>query len=134
MRMWQGERLLRVVKTARASIEANSAVGGDAMLHERLVCNGSVGDLSGTLLHYSYETAADYLEKYARYTDIEAQGVRGTAGRLATAILLLLPRFANNLLRRGALLDGASGWFIAWYSALYPVVVAFKAILREGPG
>jgi hypothetical protein len=46
--------------------------------------------------------------------------------------LLLVPvRLLSNLLRKGALLDGPRGWYVAWYSALYPFVVACKAMRRS---
>lgn len=127
MRMWSGEPLLRLVRTQRARIEALPATGGSAALHERLVCEGRTGELDGTLLHYSYPDAASYLEKFDSYTSIEARGATPGATRRLKETLLVPLRFANNLLRRGALLDGPRGWYIAWYSAIYPAVVAWKA-------
>lgn len=128
MRLWRDERILRVVRTALAQIEAQPVTGGNALVHELLVCDGKIGELTGTLLHYSYETAGEYREKYARYTDLEARGVRGSPFALITALFMTLPRFANYLIRRGAVLDGPRGWYVAWYSALYPAVVAWKAL------
>jgi len=131
MRMWSGERLVRLVRTSRARIEAHPAAGGDAPLHERLVCDGITNDLPGTLLHYSYDTTDAYKERFARYTEIEARGVRPSVARALGASLMVYPRFANNALRRGAALDGPRGWFVAWYSAMYPAVVAWKALRRS---
>lgn len=125
MRMWSDEPLLRLVRTGAARIE-------NVALHERLACDGTIRELGGTLLHYSYPDARSYREKYARYTAIEAlatpPSVLGTAGDAA----LVLPRFANNLLRHGALRDGPRGWYVAWYSALYPAVVAWKSLRQAG--
>jgi hypothetical protein len=88
--------------------------------------------LNGTLWHYSYPDARNYREKFARYTAIEAlarkPSLLGTAGEAA----LVFPRFANSLLRRGALRDGPRGWYVAWYSALYPAVVAWKSLRQAG--
>jgi glycosyltransferase involved in cell wall biosynthesis len=128
MRMWRGERILRLVRTERARVEARPAAGGDALVHERLTCDGPTGTLAGTLLHYSYETAGEYREKFARYTDIEARGFAPGGLALLGACLMVLPQFVNNVVRRGALLDGPRGWFVAWYSAMYPAVVAWKAL------
>ena len=128
LRMWSNEPLLRLFRTDRARLEAAPAAGGDAQLHERWFCEGPVRVLRGTLEHFSYPDAASYRRKYESYTSIEARHVRGsTAGALAQTALVPL-RLANLLLRRGALLDGPAGWTIAWYSALYPAVVAWKSM------
>ncbi|MDE2481333.1 MAG: glycosyltransferase family 2 protein [bacterium] len=126
MRMWSGEPLLRLVRTGSARVEARPASGGDAALHERLVGDGETGELPGTLLHFSYPDATAYRSKFARYTGIEARGRAFSFARALAATLLVPARFASNLVRRGALLDGPRGWTVAWYSALYPAVVAWK--------
>jgi glycosyltransferase involved in cell wall biosynthesis len=128
MRMWSGEPLLRLVRTNAVRIEAQPAGGGDAPLHERLVCDGEVRELNGVLLHYSYPDAYAYREKFAEYTSIEAHALRGSPWRAVGQSILVPARFVSALLRRGALLDGPRGWFVAWYSALYPAVVAWKAL------
>jgi len=123
MRMWSGEPLLRLVRTKSARIE-------DTALHERLVCDGSVAELAGTLLHYSYPDRRSYREKFARYTAIEALAQRANPLRWLGQSLLVPLRFANGMLRRGAVLDGPRGWYVAWNSARYPAVVAWKAIAQ----
>ncbi|MGC2130402.1 MAG: glycosyltransferase family 2 protein [Candidatus Aquilonibacter sp.] len=132
MRLWSGEWLLRLVRTGMARIEAQPATGGDALLHERLICNGDVRELDGTLLHYSYPDARTYLEKFARYTAIEALAQPPSVPRTLAEAAMVLPRFGNGLVRRGALRDGPRGWFVAWYSALYPAAVAWKSLRQAG--
>jgi hypothetical protein len=87
-----------------------------------------VRELHGTLWHYCYPDARSYREKFARYTAIEALAQRANPLRWLGETALVPPRFANNLFRHGALLDGPRGWYVAWYSALYPAIVAAKAI------
>ncbi|HTU70510.1 MAG TPA: glycosyltransferase family 2 protein [Candidatus Baltobacteraceae bacterium] len=128
MRLWKNEPLLRLVRTNAVRVEARPAAGGEAALHEFLVCDGVVRELDGTLLHYSYPTARTYREKFARYTAIEAAAEHTPPWRLLRESALVPPRFAHALLWRGALLDGPRGWYVAWYSAVYPAVVAWKAI------
>lgn len=127
LRMWRGERLLRLLRVDRARVEAHPAAGGDAQIHETYTSDGPTGDCPGTLLHYSYPDVASYRAKYAEYTDIEARAVASPvrAGNL-TAVL----RFAKALVVRGALFDGPKGWYVAWKSAMYPLVVARKAARR----
>jgi glycosyltransferase involved in cell wall biosynthesis len=127
---WGGERLLRLFRTDRARIEARPAAGGDAEVHERWVADGEVLEFDGALHHDSYPTVASYHEKFARYTSLESRGVRGTPPAAARASLLAVVRFPWLLFARGGWRDGWRGAFIAFYSALYPAVVAFKALRR----
>jgi glycosyltransferase involved in cell wall biosynthesis len=131
MRMWSDERLLRLVRTADVRVEEHPVTGGDTPLHERLTCSGQVRDLAGVLLHYSYDDRTAYQDKFQRYTSIEARGCSASAANALVSALLVLPRLVKNLVARGAVLDGTRGWYVAWYSALYPAVVAWKAILRS---
>ncbi len=127
IRMWRNEPLLRLVRADSARIEARPATGGEAALHERLTCDGPVGELGGTLLHYSYPDRASYQRKFKLYTSIEAAGNARSIAHALAQTLLAPVRFAWNLARRGALLDGPRGWYVAWYSAWYPAVVAWKS-------
>lgn len=131
IRMWSDERLLRVFRTDAVRIEARPATGGDASLHERYVCAGTVGDLPGTLLHYSYPDNASYRRKYRAYTSLEAGGIDASLGLVAKETVLSPARVLWNLVRRGSLLDGTRGWYVAWFSAWYPAVVAWKSLLRR---
>lgn len=128
LRMWSNERLLRVFRTDRARLEAQPAAGGAAQLHERWTCDGRVETLAGTLEHYSYPDAASYRKKFAAYTSVEARGLRAGTGSALLQSAIVPLRFMHTLFARGALLDGPAGWSIAWYSALYPAVVQWKAV------
>lgn len=128
LRMWNNERLLRLFRTDAAQLEAAPAAGGQAQLHERWTCSGTVRALEGVLEHYSYPDAASYRRKYAMYTDIEAQGLRGDPRAAFRQTLLVPIRLLHLLTVRGAVLDGPAGWLLAWYSALYPAVVQWKAV------
>ncbi len=131
LRMWRGERLLRLMRASSASVDARPAAGGEAQLHERYACDGSVSDLPGTLLHFSYDDAADYRAKYDRYTDIEAVSLPRSAAAFAWEALRSCARFPWLLVARGALLDGPRGIGVAWWSAWYPAVVRWKALVRR---
>ncbi len=130
LRMWRGERLLRLFRTERAKLIAQPAAGGAAELHERWIIDGPAGELAGTLLHFSYDTDDAYREKYERYTATEAAGLKPSWTDYARESLRAPVRFAWLALARGALLDGAPGLRIAWRSALYPVAVRRKALRK----
>ena len=102
LRMWRNEPLLRLVRTGRVRVVARPAAGGSAALHEHLVCDGPVGELDGTLLHYSYPTIESYRSKFARYTSIEAAGMPASFVRALAATLIAPLRCVDFLVRRGA--------------------------------
>lgn len=131
LRMWRGERLLRLIRVAGARVEAHPAAGGDAQLHERYACDGRIDDLPGTLLHFSYDDAADYRAKYGRYTAIEAAALPRSPLPFLWEAVRAAPRFAWLLCARGAALDGSRGVRVAWWSAWYPAVVRWKALVRR---
>jgi hypothetical protein len=131
LRMWRGERLLRLVRTATARVEACPAAGGAAELHERYECDGEVAALDGTLLHFSYDNAEAYRTKYARYTTLEAASLRPSVVLLARALAGAALRFPWLLFGRGAIADGRYGIAVAWWSALYPAVVRWKALFNR---
>lgn len=131
LRMWSGERLLRLMRASDARVDARPAAGGAAQLHERYACDGSVAELPGTLLHFSYDDAADYRAKYDRYTDIESAALPRSIVACAWESLRALVRFPWLLLARGALLDGARGISVAWWSAWYSAIVRWKALVRR---
>jgi glycosyltransferase involved in cell wall biosynthesis len=130
LRMWNNEPLLRLFRTGRAELRAAPVAGGTAQLHERWLCRGPVAGLGGKLLHDSYPTRNAYVEKFMRYTALEAAGIPASRARAASSIASMLPRFLWYLVRRRAILDGFDGITIAAYSAAYPAVVQMKALRR----
>lgn len=133
MRIWKNEPLLRLFRTGRATLKANPAAGSSAPLHEAWSCDGDVADLPGTLLHYSYPDAPSYRAKYEQYTTLEANRLRGSLAAFLLAVLAGVPRLLWLLVGKGALLDGPRGWYVAFWSALYPAVATGKALAGK-PG
>jgi hypothetical protein len=124
---WSAERLVRCFRTGRARVVADS-VGGGADLHERWLVDGEVRDLPGMIVHDSYPTVASYRARFARYTRIEAAALDGSAAAVAGELAKLPLRFGWWWLRYGAWRDGWRGVFVAWYSALYPLAVQWRAL------
>jgi glycosyltransferase involved in cell wall biosynthesis len=127
---WGGDAPVRLFRTARATLVAEPAAGGEAELHERWCVPGRVERLPGELLHYSYPTLASYREKFARYTSLEARGLRASPAALLRAAFVAVLRAPWLLLVRGGWRDGWRGAFVALASAAYPVAVAWKALWR----
>jgi hypothetical protein len=127
---WSAERLVRCFRVDRAQVVAAS-VGGGADLHERWVVAGTVGDLPGMIVHDSYPSVASYRERFVRYTRIEAAALRGSAPACLRELAKLPLRLAWRWLRYAAWHDGWRGVFVAWYSALYPLAVQWRALTRR---
>ncbi len=128
---WSNESLLRLFRTGRARVEAHS-VAGDADLHERWVVDGPVDELPGTIVHDSYPALDAYRAKFERYTGIEAAALPPSGPAYLRELALFPARVIWSLTRYGGWRDGWRGWFVAWQSARYRVVVRAKA-LRKPP-
>jgi Glycosyl transferase family 2 len=129
MRIWRNESLIRLFRTDRVRLQGYPAAAKAAPVHEAWSADGPVGELRGTLLHYSYPDVATYRAKYDRYTAVEAEHMNGSLVGLLAACCASVVRLAWLLVARGALLDGPRGWYVAFRSATYPAVAARKALL-----
>jgi len=123
---WWPDRLVRLFRTGKAGIQARNS--GDAALHETWTVQGASAELEAPLDHHSYDDLAQYRAKFERYTDIEASAAQPDALALSGLATLAPLRALWLLLGRGAIADGWRGAYIAWFSALYPVAVAAKAM------
>jgi hypothetical protein len=130
MRIWRDEPLVRLFRAECATLEPHPAAAKAAPVHEAWRCDGRVGDLRGTLLHYSYPDVAAYRTKYDRYTALEAAHMQASIAGLLAAYATSVLRLTWLLVARGAILDGPRGWYVAYRSATYPAVAARKAFWR----
>jgi glycosyltransferase involved in cell wall biosynthesis len=130
MRVWRDEPLIRLFRPGAAHLATHPAAGGTANLHERWETDAPCAALPGTLLHFSYPDYATYRRKFDAYTNAEAIGVRPSFAGWLTALVELPLRFARLAFVRGGFWDGPRGWYVAYKSAAYRAVVAWKALAR----
>lgn len=107
----------------------------DDPVHERVVADGSVGRLSGDLLHESQETLQRYLEKQNRYTTLQAERLAASPRRVGVLQLVGNPlaRFVKMYLLRGGFLDGLPGLIHVLVGCYNSMVKYAKVIeLRSG--
>lgn len=127
LRQWSAEKFLRLFVTGRVTLVSHPVTGGaDVQIHERWTTTGPVRELPGLLLHYSYPTVASYRSKFEAYTSLEAQSRHPKTGRIRTVGVMAALRFFHATFFRGGLRDGWRGLYVAFWSAMYPVVVARK--------
>ncbi len=125
---WRPDRTLRLGRRALAGFSGH-------VLHAHMTVDGPVGDLTESLVHYSYPDIADVLEKLDRYStgharDMLAQG--RTAG-LGTALAHGLAAFVRTYLLRLGFLDGGHGVMLAIYNAEYAYYKYLKLMFLRHP-
>lgn len=76
--------------------------------------------LPGDLLHYSYYTVNEHLERARKYADIAAAAMREQGKRSTWAHVAFSPalKFLRNYLLKGGFRDGLAGWTICRIAAL----------------
>ncbi|WP_294488705.1 glycosyltransferase family 2 protein [uncultured Mailhella sp.] len=108
------DRLFRLFRPDAIRIENSGA-------HQKFVPAGPWGDLDGDMLHYTYcsfqnqlDKLNDYAERGAR--DLEAQGRKGG---VLVGLGHGLWRFVDMYVRKLGLLDGRAGFLMAAHTAFY---------------
>jgi glycosyltransferase involved in cell wall biosynthesis len=107
----------------------------DVRVHEGVAVAGRVGHLRGPLLHLSYRSVADFVERADRYSTLAAQDLVEQGARVSWPDFLIRPaaRFWSMYLWRGGFLDGPHGLLLALLYAYYVLLRTAKAWeLRHG--
>lgn len=80
-------------------------------VHEKVITQAAVGELSGDLLHESEQGLSDYLNKQNRYTSLQALSLHQAGMKVSCGKLVLSPfaRFVKFYLLRAGFLDGVPG-------------------------
>ncbi len=117
---WYPDRVVRLFRRGQARFS-------DDIVHESLQVQGRVGQLHNDLIHISYRSLDDVLEKMNRYSSAGAEklATRGRRASLATALGKSLWAFIRTYLIRRGFLDGRLGFVLAcgiahetWYRYL----------------
>jgi glycosyltransferase involved in cell wall biosynthesis len=98
-------------------------------VHESVKMTGSVGDLTGDLLHYTCDSLQDHRLRVERYTNLAARELVENGRRVGLGNLLLSPPWAflrTYFLQQG-FLDGPEGLLIARMAAAYSYLKYAKA-------
>ena len=107
---WQ----VRLFRRGRGRFEERS-------VHESVSLTGSLGRLSGHLVHRSYEGVSDFVERANRYSSLAAEQMIREGRRVRAGELIGKPlgRFLSMYLLRGGFLDGRRGLLLAALYAYY---------------
>jgi glycosyltransferase involved in cell wall biosynthesis len=107
---WQ----VRLFRRGRGRFEARA-------VHESVSVAGSLGRLSGHLVHRSYEGVSDFVERANRYSSLAAEQMIREGRRVRAGELVAKPlgRFLSMYLLRRGVLDGRRGLLLASLYAYY---------------
>ena len=109
---WGRDRVLRLFRRDLGRYD-------DVMVHESLELRGREERLREPLLHYTYRSLDDYLEKLGRYTARGAADLRTHGKRVSIATLLWRPpaRFLRMYVLQAGFLDGGAGLLLCLLTA-----------------
>ena len=108
---WGSDRPIRLFKR---ELRYNSS-----LVHEHVEATGEIGALRNALLHYTYDSLAQYFEKFNRYSRwwAEQNHARGRRGSAAAVVFKPPARFVSMYLLKAGFLDGAHGLILACLAA-----------------
>lgn len=109
---WRPDYTLRLVRREFAGFSEHA-------VHEHMTNRGSTRDLKTPLVHYSYRSLDDVLDKLGRYSRAGALDLaaRGTSAGLAKALGKGCWAFVRTYLLRQGFRDGRMGLVLALYNA-----------------
>jgi len=110
---WYPDLSLRLIRRAAARW------GGDAFVHEKMVCDGPVATLTGDLHHFSFPTLASHVAKINPFADLFLQQQQAKGGKFSLFAAIFRPgwRFFRAYFIKLGFLDGYPGFYIAWATA-----------------
>jgi hypothetical protein len=123
---WHPEYVVRLFDRRRAAFN-------DQQVHEGIETAGVVGRLPGMMLHYTYDTMEQYIEKLNLYTTLAAEDrfASGKRASLAGAIARSVATFWRMWLLQSGWRDGWPGTVLCFSSAFY-VLSKYTKLWRMG--
>ncbi len=109
---WQSDKVIRLFRKACRYAEVN--------VHEEIILTGEAGTLKNKLLHYTYNTIEQYLEKWDRYTTLSARDRASKTKEVTLYHLAFKPavRFLRHYIIKLGFLDGKVGFIISYMAAV----------------
>jgi len=119
---WYPDRKIRLFDRRRARWAGQ-------YVHESVVAEGSVGELTGNLLHFTCGSLSEHLKSMDRYTTLAAEEVVARGKRVGMRRLLADPAwtFVRTYFFQAGFLDGVEGLAIAYMASLYTFLKYAKA-------
>lgn len=111
---WYPDRSVRLYDRRRAHWD-------DRPVHESLIVDGGIDDLTGEIEHRPYADVAAHLTRMNHYTTLAAAQMHADGRRTRAWHLLAHPiaAFLRNYIARGGLRDGVPGLVVSLLGAVY---------------
>jgi hypothetical protein len=107
---WRSDKVIRL-------FHRSSGQFSDDIVHEtfKITQKGSIGTLTSPLLHYSYSSLEDVLNKVNEYSSATAERKyrQGQKSSLSKALIHAFWSFIRGYILRGGFLDGREGFLLA---------------------
>jgi glycosyltransferase involved in cell wall biosynthesis len=109
---WHRDYLVRLWRNGKGRYE-------DLDVHADVIVDGTVGTIHEHILHYTYRSLADYMERFDRYTTWSANDLHRQGKRASWVNLFLRPiwRFIRMYVLRHGFLDGKHGLVLCTFAA-----------------
>jgi glycosyltransferase involved in cell wall biosynthesis len=113
--------------------DRRQAEWGGRYVHESVRARGTVGDLHGNLLHYTYRDVSHHLQTIDRYTTLAARQMFEDGRRAGLRHLCLNPvaAFVRNYVLRGGFRDGRVGFIVSLLNSYYVLLKFVKLWERQ---
>lgn len=123
---WYPDYVLRLFKREKGMFTSN-------LVHESVQVDGDVGKLNGLLIHYSYRSLEQYLDKLNEYSSLSAREMFERGRRFHTFDLIVHPVsiFVKMYIFRAGFLDGLHGLILAALSS-YHVFIKYVKLYQLG--
>ncbi|MFC2023642.1 glycosyltransferase family 2 protein [Chloroflexota bacterium] len=126
---WYPDHQLRLLKRGRARYDPARPV------HETVLLDGHAGHLENVLVHFNYDTIAQFRRKTSRYVSFEAQILHegGAQARPWTYVSMPLREFWRRFVTLGGYRDHVFGLLfcglMSWYT--FKTYLQLRALTRE---
>jgi hypothetical protein len=119
---WYPDHQLRLLRRAKARYDLGHPV------HEIVLLDGPAGYLENVLVHYNYDSVAQFRCKALRYTDLEARilDAQGVRVRPWTYVTMPLREFWRRFIVLGGYRDHAYGLLFCGLMGWYTFVTYWK--------
>lgn len=112
---FQNQKSVRLLKKSRCRYDSSKLV------HEKIHCQGTLGTLKNTLIHYTYVSWDQYDGKLTKYAILQANELfsKGIYPNLFHFIFKPWYRFFNHYILRRGILDSWEGFFVSCIYSFY---------------
>ncbi|BFT70969.1 MULTISPECIES: glycosyltransferase family 2 protein [Paenibacillus] len=120
--MGKGEKLVRLYNRTQIQYK-------ESLVHETPnVENENVLFIPGVLWHYGFRSIHDHIQRFNKYTDLEAEGAVAMGKRFSLLRMLVRPplRFVQKYIVHGLYKKGIPGLAVALFWGIYEFLVCMK--------